>query len=54
VTFSFVSSVAGAALLAANTEVLVVTLSSIFIAMCGVCVNMLSSIVVDVIPTQFR
>jgi hypothetical protein len=48
------SSVAGAALLAANTEVLMVSLASIYIATCGVCVNMLSSIVIDIIPTQFR
>jgi hypothetical protein len=54
VIFTFTSGVAGAALLAANTEVLVVALSSIFIAMCGVCVNMVSSIIIDIIPTQFR
>jgi hypothetical protein len=46
--------VAVATLLAANSEVLVVAMSSIFIAMCGVCVNMVSSIVIDFIPTQFR
>jgi uncharacterized membrane protein YdcZ (DUF606 family) len=52
--FSFTSGVTGAAILAANTEVLMVALSSIYVAMCGVCVNMLSSIVIDNIPTQFR
>ncbi|PNF35659.1 hypothetical protein B7P43_G17680 [Cryptotermes secundus] len=44
----------GAALLAANTEALVVTLSSLYIATTGVCINMLSTIVIDLIPTQFR
>jgi hypothetical protein len=48
------SSVSGAALNFANTELLVVALSSVFIAMSGVCVNMLSSIVIDNISTQLR
>jgi ABC-type branched-subunit amino acid transport system permease subunit len=48
------SSVSGAALNVANTELLVVALSSIFIAMSGVCVSMVNSIVIDNIPTHLR
>ncbi|KDR21687.1 synaptic vesicle glycoprotein 2B-like [Zootermopsis nevadensis] len=48
------SSVCIATINVANTELLLVVLSSIFIAMAGVSVNMLSSIVIDNIPTQLR
>jgi hypothetical protein len=48
------SCASGVALTFANAELLVVALASIFIAMSGVCVNMLNSIVIDNIPTQLR
>jgi hypothetical protein len=54
VAFILTSSVAGALLLVANTELLVVALSSVFIAMAGVCVNILNNVVIDNIPTQLR
>ena len=48
------SSVSGCLLVVANSELLVVALSSIFIAMSGVCVNILNNVVIDNIPTQLR
>ncbi|GFG38510.1 hypothetical protein Cfor_01076, partial [Coptotermes formosanus] len=54
VAFILTSSVSGAFLLLANSELLVVTLSAVFIAMAGVCVNMLNTIVIDNIPTRLR
>jgi hypothetical protein len=54
VAFTLTSSVSGALLLLANSQLIVVTLSSVFIATAGVCVNILNSIVIDNIPTKLR
>jgi hypothetical protein len=54
VAFTLTSSVVGALLLLARSEVIVVALSSIFIATAGVCVNILNNVVIDNIPTKLR
>jgi len=54
VAFTLTSSVSGALLLVVNSEVILVTLSSVFIATGGVCVNILNNVVIDNIPTKLR
>lgn len=53
-TYTLTSTVSGALLLAVKSEVILVLLSSVFMATGGVSVNILNIVVIDNIPTNLR